>query len=147
MNMRHEDGAIGFCERFARNSMWGMAGIGMFCAVAVVMQGAVFPFLAVVLTMALSHWFRRRAMQEQRRRNETLEDERDRAILARGDAVFRMAASIGMVTIALGLVVPAIREVVLDGMVRLPGTLLLALILANIAGHVAVLRGYAGDRR
>ena len=80
MNMRHEDGAIGFGERFARNSMWGMAGIGMFCAVAVVMQGAVFPFLAVVLTMALSHWFRRRAMQEQRRRNETLEDERDRAV-------------------------------------------------------------------
>jgi len=147
MSMRHEDDAIGFGERFARNSMWGMIGIGMFCAVAVVMQGAMFPIVAVVLTMALSHWFRRRDMQEQRRRDETLEHERDRAILARGNAVFRMAASTGMVAIALGLMVPVARDVVLDGMVRLPGTLLLALILANIAGYVAMLREYAGDCR
>ena len=41
--------AIAFGERFARNSVAGMAGLGLFTGFAVVDDGRLFPFIAVVL--------------------------------------------------------------------------------------------------
>lgn len=45
----------GLGERFARGSAWGLAGLGLFCAVAVVGQGSMVSFAAVALVLALSH--------------------------------------------------------------------------------------------
>lgn len=139
----HDAGMQGFGERFARASAWGLAGLGLFCAVAVVGQGSVVSFAAVVLVLALSHWFRRRAMYDQQRRNEAMEDERDRAIVARGDRVFRLASSVGIVALAVLLAIPAARAPLLAEAMRLPGLLVLVLIAANLACHCAVARAYA----
>lgn len=133
----------GFGERFARGSAWGLAGLGLFCAVAVVGQGSMVSFVAVALVLALSHWFRRRAMYDQQRRNEAMEDERDQAIVARGDRAFRLASSAGIVALAVVLAVPAARAPLLAEALRLPGLLVLVLIAANLAGHCAVARAYA----
>ncbi|TDK26121.1 hypothetical protein E2F46_05860 [Luteimonas aestuarii] len=139
--------APGFGERFALNSTWGLAGLGAFCAIAVVKQGSLFSFIAVLLVLFLSHWFRRRAMHDQQRRNEAMEDERDSAIASRGDRAFRVTASIGIVALALALAIPAMRGPLLEVALRLPGVLLLALIAANLVGHVVVAHAYVRERR
>jgi hypothetical protein len=133
----------GFGERFARGSVWGLAGLGLYCAVAVVGQGSTTSFVAVVLVLALSHWFRRRAMRDQQRHHEAMEDERDRAIVVRGDQAFRLASSIGIVALAVALAIPAMRASLLVETLRLPGVVVLVLIVANLAGHLAVVRAYA----
>ena len=141
--MRSAEPGLGFGQRFARNMAGGLAGIGLFCMQTVVVDGGRFPFVAVTLFLLLSYWFRRRAMLDERRRDETLEDERDRAILASGDRAFRFVASMGFVVIALVLALPSVRPILLEVPLRLPGLLLMGLIVANVAGHAAVWRCHA----
>ena len=136
-----------FGERFARNSAMGMAGLGLFAAIAVVMQGGLFPFVAVALCLALSYWFRRRALGEEARRGRTLEDERDRDFLARGDRGFRFAASAWMVGLAIALAISPVREALFAEPLKVPGLLLLGIIAANVAGHLVVAVLYRRDRR
>jgi uncharacterized membrane protein len=96
--------------------------------------------------LALSYWFRRRAMFDEQRRDEVMEDERDRAILASADRAFRITASICMVVIAAALAIPRMHALLDVDSLRLPGLLLLCLIAANIAAHASVLRGYVRER-
>lgn len=132
----------GFGERFAWTMAAAMGGLGLFAFGAVVGQGAWFPFVAVVLILAMSYGFRRRMMHDRQRRNETMQDERDLPILARGDRAFRSAASLCTILLAVALSSPPLREALLAPSLRLPGLLLIGLIVANIAGHVAVALAY-----
>lgn len=146
MKMEESQMQAAFGERFARNSAWGMAGLGLFTAVAVVAQGGSFPFIAAVACVLLSYGFRRRARQEEERRNRALEDERDREFLARGNRGFRLAASLWMVCMGVALAFPPIRELVLQPPLRLPGLMVLGVIVANIADHTVVAMLYRRDR-
>ncbi|MCW4453732.1 hypothetical protein OK348_02840 [Flavobacterium sp. MXW15] len=139
--------AAPFGERFAWSMASGMAGLGLFTLVAVVWQGSLFPLLAVVVVLPLSHGFRRRALFDARRHRGVLEDERDAAILAAGDRAFRLAASTLGMGLALALLVPAVRAWLLAAPATLTGMLLLGLIAANAAAHVAVALRYRRDGR
>lgn len=136
-----------FGEGFARNWVAGMAGLGLFTAMAVVAgQGRLFPLAAVVLVLALSSRFRWRALHDAAHPRRALEDERDRAFLARGDRGFRFAASLWMVGMALALVIAPARELLLAAPLRLPGLLVLGVIVSGVAGHLVVVRAYRRDR-
>lgn len=124
----------------------GLAGLALFLVVAVLANGAALPFYAVVIVLALSHWFRRRAMQDQQRRNEAMEDERDRGILSRSDRAFRIAASSWCVLLALVLAVDPLRAALPGHRYAIPALLLLGVIVANIAGHAVAWRLYRNDR-
>lgn len=142
---RHEPLAFG--ERYARNWAAGMAGLGVFTAMAVVVgEGRPFPLVAAVLVLALSSGFRRRALYDEARPRRTLEDERDRAFLARGDRGFRFAASAWMVGMAVALALTPSRELILAQPLRLPGVLVLGVIAANVVAHLVVLVSYRRDR-
>ena len=135
-----------FGERFARNTALGMSGLALFAAIAVVVQGGVFPFLSTAACLALSYFFRRRARQEESYGRRAIEDERDGALLARGDRVFRIAASIWMVCLALALASPPVREALMAPALRVSGLLLLGVTVANVAGHATVASLYRRDR-
>lgn len=135
-----------FGERFARNSAAGMAGLGLFTMVVVVAgQGWWFPLAAVVQVLVLSSHFRRRALYDAAHPRRALEDERDHAYLARGDRGFRVAASLWMVSMALALAIAPVRELLLVQPMRLPGLLVLGVIVASIAGHLVVAYAYRRD--
>ncbi|UNK57936.1 hypothetical protein MNQ95_02155 [Pseudoxanthomonas daejeonensis] len=140
------DMPVAFGERFARNAVLGMAGLGLFIAVAVVAQGNVVAFIGSVIVQALSHFFRRRALYDAQRGRHALEDERDRTLLARGDGMFRLVASTWMVGLAIALAVPSLREMLLAPSLRVSGMLLLGVVVANIAGHGAVSVHYRRNR-
>ena len=135
-----------FGERFARNTALGMSGLALFAAIAVVIQGGVFPFLSTAACLAMSYFFRRRARQEEATGRRAIEDERDGVLLARGDRVFRIAASVWMVCLALALAWPPVREVLMAPALRVPGLLLLGVTMANVAGHATVASLYRRDR-
>lgn len=134
-----------FGERFARNTAAGMAGLGLFAAIAVVVQGGLFPFVSTAACLAMSYFFRRRARQEEGGRR-AVEDERDRAFIACGDRVFRLAASTWMVGLAVALALPPVRDALWVPALRVPGLLLLGVAAANVAGHATVAALYRRDR-
>ncbi|AKC85940.1 hypothetical protein [Pseudoxanthomonas suwonensis] len=135
-----------FGERFARNWAAGMAGLGLFTAIAVVVgPGRLFPFAAVVPVLALSWGFRRRALYDEARPRRILEDERDHAFLARGDRGFRLAASAWMVGVAVALAIAPLRELLLAQPLRLSGVLVLGVIAANVVAHLVVAVSYRRD--
>ena len=138
---------MSFGERFARTWAAGLAGLGLFTLMALVAApGGLFPLLAVAQVLALSAYFRRRALHDAAHRRRALEDERDRALLALGDRAFRLAASTWMVGMALALGIVPSRELLLAPPLRLPGLLLLGVIVAQLAGHGAVAVAYRRDR-
>ncbi|WP_372012374.1 hypothetical protein [Pseudoxanthomonas sp. 10H] len=136
-----------FGERFAYNWAAGMAGLGLFTATVVVSeQPRLFPLAAVAVVLALSSRFRRRALHDAGHPRRALEDERDRAFLARGDRGFRTAASLWMVGIAFALATGPVREPLLAQPARLPGLLVLGVVVANVVGHLRVAGAYRRDR-
>ncbi|MCD9031512.1 hypothetical protein LDO32_07190 [Luteimonas sp. Y-2-2-4F] len=140
--------AVAFGERFARRMAAALAGLGVFAAVAVVAQGRWPAFAAVACCLALSPWFRGRALRDERRRRGALEDERDVALRAHGERAFRAAASAAVAVLAVALAIPPLREALLSGPpLRLPGLLLCALVAADLAGHLAVASAYRRARR
>ncbi|WP_299342751.1 hypothetical protein [uncultured Pseudoxanthomonas sp.] len=146
MRAGRETVQAGFGERFARNSALGMSGLALFAAIAVVVQGGVFPFLSTTACLAMSYFFRRRARQEEADRRRAIEDERDDVLLARGDRTFRIAASMWMVGLAIALAWPPVREALLAPALRVPGLLLVGVTVANVAGHATVAALYRRDR-
>ena len=146
MSAGRETVQAAFGERFARNTALGMSGLALFAAIAVVIQGGVFPFLSTAACLAMSYFFRRRARQEEASGRRAIEDERDGVLLARGDRVFRIAASVWMVCLALALAWPPVREVLMAPALRVPGLLLLGVTMANVAGHATVASLYRRDR-
>ena len=138
---------VAFGERFARNHAAGMTGLGLFTAMTVVAaNGRLFPLAAVMLVLVLSSQFRRRALYDAARPRRAAEDERDRALLARGDRGYRFAASVWMVGLAIALVIAPVRELLLAQPLRLPGLLVLGVIVADIVGHLVVFTAYRRDR-
>lgn len=135
-----------FGERYARNAAIGAACLGLLVLLSVIADSQPFPLLAVSSVVLLSHWFRRRTLADEQRHRGTLEDERDLHMLARGDRVFRTAASGWAVVLALALVLPDSRAMLLVFDLRLPSVLVLGVIVANLAGHLAVARAYARER-
>ena len=146
MSAGRETVQAAFGERFARNTAFGMSGLALFAAIAVVVQGGLFPFLSTAACLAMSYFFRRRARQEEASGRRAIEDERDGVLLARGDRVFRIAASVWMVCLALALACPPVREALMAPALRVPGLLLLGVTVANVAGHATVAALYRRDR-
>lgn len=136
-----------FGERYARGAALGAACLAAWTLLTGVIAPSPFPLASVAGVLMLSHWFRRRALADAERRSGVLEDERDAAFLAQGDRAFRCVASAWAVGLAVALAVPASRTLLLDAHLRLPGALLLGVIIANFAGHSAVAMAYARNRR
>lgn len=146
MSAEREAVQAAFGERFARNTALGMSGLALFTAIAVVVQGGMFPFLSIAACLAMSYFFRRRARLEEANRRRAIEDERDGMLLARGDRAFRIVASIWMVCLAFALAWPSVREALLAPALRVPGLLLLGVTVANVASHASVAALYRRDR-
>lgn len=136
-----------FGERYARGAALGAACLSVWTLLTGVIDPSPFPLASVAGVLMLSHWFRRRALADAERRRGVLEDERDAVFLAQGDRAFRFVASAWAVGLALAVALPASRALLLDVHLRLPGVLLLGVIVANLAGHSAVALAYARNRR
>ncbi|MCD9005373.1 hypothetical protein LDO31_03805 [Luteimonas sp. XNQY3] len=136
-----------FGERYARGAALGAACLAAWTLMTGVVAPSPFPLASVAGVLLLSHWFRRRALADAERRRGVLEDERDAVFLAQGDRAFRFVASAWTVGLAFASALPASRALLLDVELRLPGALLLGVIVANLAGHAAVAMAYARNRR
>ena len=143
---RMEREPMPFGERYAQRAALGYAGIALFIVFGVIPADRWFPFLAMLVFMACSYFFRRRQMHDERRRNETMEDERDRDILARSLAWFRVAASAWALGLAVLLAIPATRQVLPQGHFALPSLLLLGLVLSHLVEQSAVAWAYRKAR-
>jgi uncharacterized membrane protein len=151
MNRRGKNGNrenIGFGERYAAGMTMGFIGMALMLVVGESTggAGAWSIFYALVVVLPMSYWFRRRAMHDQRRRNEAMQDERDAAILAQADRVFRLAASCWFVLLALALSFDGLRAGLPQHRYAIPSLLLLGVIVANAAGHLAAWRLHRCDR-
>lgn len=136
-----------FGERYARGAALGAACLSVWTLLTGVIDPSPFPLASVAGVLLLSHWYRRRALADAERRRGVVEDERDALFLAQGDRVFRCVASAWAVGLAVALALPAARTLLLDVYLRLPGALLLGVIIANLAGHSMVAMAYARNRR
>ena len=136
-----------FGERYARGAALGAACLSVWTLLTGVIDPSPFPLASVAGVLMLSHWFRRRALADAERRRGVLEDERDAVFLAQGDRAFRWVASAWAVGLALAVALPASRALLLEVHLRLPGALLLGVLVAHLAGHSAVAWAYARDRR
>ena len=139
--------AKSFSERFARRT------IAILVATAWLTAWAAFGpspsrtmFYAVVFVLACSYGFRRRAMYDEQRRNETMEDERDEHIQLQASRQARALLAVSACALAVALTFEPLRSVLLDGLLILPATLVLSVIAANLLGQLAVVRAYQRDR-
>ena len=141
-----EPPVAGFGERFASRMAIAFSGMALMLCVGSLDRPSPWLFYAVMLSLVLSHWFRRRSASDEQRRHEVMEDERDAAILARSERVFRYFASCWFVALALLLTITAARNVLPAHAYALPSLMLLGVVGANIAGHVAAALSYRRDR-
>ena len=144
---RLQSEAQAFGERYARSAALGAACLSVWTLLTGVIAPSPFPLASVAGVLMLSHWFRRRALADAERRRGVLEDERDAVFLAQGDRAFRFFASAWVVGLAVAVALPASRALLLDVHLRLPGALLLGVIVANLAGHSVVALAYVRSRR
>lgn len=141
-----EPAAKGFGERFAWRMASAFSGMALLLCIGPLIRSSPWLFYAVSLSLVLSHWFRRRSAQDEKRRNEVMEDERDAAILARSERVFRYFASCWFVALAFVLSIDAIRSLIPEHAYALPSLMLLGILGANIARHLAAAMDYRRDR-
>lgn len=139
--------AQSFSERHARRMIAGLAGLSLPTALAAFGESPSRPlFYSVVFVLACSYFFRRRAMYDEQRRNEAMEDERDRVIQSKAAALARAILSVLVGATAVALTIEPARAWMMAETLAAPAVLVLALIVANVAGHVAVVRAYRLDR-
>ena len=139
--------AQSFSERHARRMIAGLVCMSLPTALAAFGDSPSRPlFYAVVFVLACSYFFRRRAMYDEQRRNEAMEDERDRQIHSKAAGVARAILSVCIGAAAVALTIAPIRDRLMAEILVMPGLLVLALIAANVAGHVVVVRAYRLDR-
>lgn len=138
---------VAFGERFAAGQAVGMCGLAVFCWMTVVENGRPFPLVAVAVVLLLSLGFRWRAALEGSAPRRTVEDERDVRIVAIGDRLFRICATVLATAFALAFAVPSLRGLLLAEALRPAGVLLTGLALVHGVGHAAVWHAYARDRR
>ncbi len=136
-----------FSERFAQRWIIGLIAMAVLTAMATFGPSpSTTLFYAVIFGLACSYWFRRRAMYDEQRRNETMEDERDQQIQLQAARQSRALLAVGTCALAVALTFDAVRSVLLDGTLVLPGLLVLSVIAANLLGQLAVVRAYRRDR-
>lgn len=142
-----DSGTLASGERFAAAQTVGMAGIAVFCWVAVVDSRRVFPLIAWALVLMLSPGFRRRAAWDAGTPRRVTDDDRDPLMTAFGDRVFRVCTTLLIAVFALTHAAPSLRAALLADPLRSPGLLLTGLTLANPAAHAVVWRAYVRDRQ
>lgn len=136
-----------FSERHARRMIAALASMALLTLLATSGESPSRPLLhAVVFGLACSYFFRWRAMHDERRRNETMEDERDRKIQSTGAEVARAILSVCVGAAAVALTIGPLRQWLMAEPLLAPALLVLALIMANLAGHIVVVRAYRMDR-
>lgn len=138
--------ARAFGERFAWRMVAMFAGMALYLAFGAVLAGREIGIVATLIALPLTYGFRLRAAAEERRRGETMEDERDAAIRAQADRTFRIAASCWFALLALVLSFDAGRAALPANDCAIPGLLLLGVVVANIAGHLTMAMLYRRDR-
>ncbi|WP_256645326.1 hypothetical protein [Thermomonas paludicola] len=139
--------AQAFGERFAWRMAAMFAGMALYLLFGAVLDGREIGIVATLIALPLTYGFRLRAATEERRRGETMEDERDAAIRAQADRAFRIAASCWGALLALALSFDVGREALSANHCMLPGLLLLGVVVANIGGHLTVAMLYRRDRQ
>jgi hypothetical protein len=138
--------ARAFGERFAWRMVVMFAGMALYLAFGAILAGREIGIVATLIALPLTYGFRLRAAAEERRRGETMEDERDAAIRAQADRAFRVVASCWFALLALVLSFDAGRAALPANDCAIPGLLLLGVVVANIAGHLTVAMLYRRDR-
>ena len=123
------------------------AGMALYLTFGAILGGREIAVVATLIALPLTYGFRLRAAADERRRGETMEDERDAAIRAQADRAFRVAASCWFALLALVLSFDAGRAALLANDCAIPGLLLLGVVTANIAGHLTVAMRYRRDSR
>ena len=136
-----------FGERFAWRMVAMFAGMALYLTFGAILGGREIAVVATLITLPLTYGFRLRAAADERRRGETMEDERDAAIRAQADRAFRIAASCWFALLALALSFDAGRAALSAHDGALPGLLLLGVVVANLAGHLTVAVLYRRDRQ
>lgn len=136
-----------FGERFAWRMVAMFAGMALYLSSGAILGGRGIAIVATLIVLPLTYGFRLRAAAEERRRGETMEDERDAAIRAQADRAFRITASCWFSLLALALSFDAGRAALPANDCAIPGLLLLGVIVANIAGHATVAWLYRRDRQ
>ena len=136
-----------FGERFAWRMILMFSGMALYLVSGSIVSGRPIAILATLIALPLVYGFRLRAAAEERRRGETMEDERDTWIWAQGDRGFRIAASCWYGALALALCVDTVRAALQANDCVLPGVVLLGLVVANIVGHLTVAVLYRRDRQ
>ncbi len=136
----------GFGKRFAWRMAGVFAGMGLLSASGALMQGSAMVFYTVLFCLPLTHWFRWRAMRDERRRTEALEDERDAALLARAGQAFRLFVSCWLVLLALALSVSPLHDALPTHAYAVPALVVLGLLGGNLAQHIAAAVLYRKDR-
>jgi uncharacterized membrane protein len=101
---------------------------------------------AVVIVLSLQWLIRKRQMEEEQRRNETMEDERDGQIRSNASYWSRIALVIGTVGTAVVLSIPAMRGMLPTGELFLSGWLVLLVLIANSIGHAVVVAMHKKER-
>jgi hypothetical protein len=147
-NRGQGDGAaepMPFGERHAHRAIAIHLGLALFIVFGVTRADHWFPFAASVVVVLCAFLFRRRQMYDEQRRDETMEDERDRQILALAQAWFRGVASAWAIALAVALALPAVRAGVATGF-ALPSLPLLGVVVAMLAENVAAARAYRRAR-
>lgn len=139
--------ARAFGERFAWRMVVMFAGMALYLAFGAILAGREIGIVATLIALPLTYGFRLRAAAEERRRGETMEDERDAAIRAQADCAFRIAASCWFALLVLSLCIDAVRAALSVNDCAIPGLILLGVIVANIAGHLTVAVLYRRDRQ
>lgn len=138
--------ARAFGERFAWRMVAMFAGMALYLIFGAILGGREIGIFATLIALPLAYGFRLRAAADERRRGETMEDERDAAIRAQADRAFRIAASCWFALLALVLSFDAGRAALPANDCAIPGLLLLGVVVANIAGHLTMAMLYRRDR-
>ena len=102
--------------------------------------------LSLLFCLPLTHWFRWRAMRDEQRRTEAMQDERDTALLACAEQAFRLFVSCWLVLLALALSVSPLHDALPTHAYAVPALVVLGLLGGNIAQHIAAAVLYRKDR-
>jgi hypothetical protein len=136
-----------FAERYSRRWLLANAALSVFLMASMLgSKPVVFALYAVVIVLSLQRLIRKRQMEEERRGNETIEDERDGRIQADASHWNRVALVIGTVGTAVAMSIPAARDMLLTRELFLSGWLLLLVIVADSIGHAVVIAMHKKDR-
>ncbi len=139
---------LSFGERHARGASVGLLGLALVAGMAAFGPSPSRMLLfAVVFVLACMPWIRKRQMQEEQRRNEVMEDERDRVIQLRATSRAHAVLATGAMLIAIVLCIPALKQALLAGELALPGILVLLVIVSSLSGHASVIASCRAERR